>query len=77
MKFVIFKEKCFSDTHFINEMFEKSNFHEDYVQKIVMVNFKEYFSLLSLHPFLCKEFSLPRFFVCYPVYFKYAQFLVR
>ena len=26
-----------------------------------MANFREYFSLLSLHPFLCKEFSLPKF----------------
>ena len=69
MKFVIFEEIFFSDTHFINEIFEKINFHEENIQRIMfsrqnfpkMGNFKEYFSLLSLHPFLCKEFSLPRF----------------
>ena len=69
IKFGIFKERFFSDTHFINEMFGKINFHEEMSKKLwfsrqnfpKMANFKEYFSLLSLHPFLCKEFSLPKF----------------
>ena len=34
MKFVIFKEIFFSDTQFFNEMFEKSNVHEENVQKM-------------------------------------------
>ena len=37
MKFVIFKEIFFSDTQFFNEMFEKSNVHEENVQKIVIL----------------------------------------
>ena len=37
MKFVIFKEVFFSDTQFFNEMFEKSNVHEENVQKIVIL----------------------------------------
>ena len=61
MKFVIFKEIFFSGTHFRNEMFEKSNFHEENVQKIVIFKakfpqngeFQGIFSLLSLPIFLC------------------------
>ena len=34
MKFVIFKERFFSDTHFIKEMLKKNNFHDENVQKI-------------------------------------------
>ena len=56
LHFIVVNFKEFIDTHFMNdEMFEKSNFHEENVQIIVifkakfpkMVNFKEYFSLLS------------------------------
>ena len=42
MKFVIFKEIFFSDTHFMTEMFEESNFHEENVKKIAI--FKAKFS---------------------------------
>ena len=34
---MIFKEIFFSDTQFFNEMFEKSNVHEENVQKIVIL----------------------------------------
>ena len=37
MKFVIFRERCFSDTHFI---IEKSNGHGKNVQKMVIFNAK-------------------------------------
>ena len=34
IKFGIFKERFFSDTHFINEMFGKSNFYEGMSKKL-------------------------------------------
>ena len=38
-----------------------------------MLNFKEYFSLLSLHPFLCEEFSLQRILCLVPSIFLCAN----
>ena len=40
MKFVIIKGRLFSDTHFMDEMFEKSYFHEENVQKIMIFKAK-------------------------------------
>ena len=40
MKFVIIKRRFFSDTDLMNEMFEKSNFHEENVQKIMIFKAK-------------------------------------
>ena len=34
IKIVIFKERYFSDTHFLKEMFGKINFHEEMSKKI-------------------------------------------
>ena len=67
MKFLIFREIFFSDTHFIIELFKKVMVMEKMSKKWgfsrqnvpKMLNFKEYF---SLHRFLCEEFSLQRFF---------------
>ena len=42
MKFVIIKGIFFSDTHFMTEMFEESNFQEENVKKIAI--FKAKFS---------------------------------
>ena len=69
MKFVIIKRRFFSDTDLMNEMFEKSNFHEENVQKIMIFKakfpkngkFQGIIFFVSLHHFLCKEFSLTRF----------------
>ena len=40
MKFVIFIDRFFSDTHFITELFEKSNGHGENVQKMVIFKAK-------------------------------------
>ena len=57
MKFVNFKGRFFSDTHFMNEMFEKGNFREENVKKIVISPKWR----ISRNTFLCKEFSLQKF----------------
>ena len=73
MKFVIFNERFFSDTHFMNEMFEKRNFHQENVQKIVIfkakfpknVEFQEIFFFAFLASFsLQRIFFANIFFVC-------------
>ena len=77
MKFVIIKRRFFSDTDLMNEMFEKSNFHEENVQKIMIIKAKFpkndkfqgiFFFAFFAKNFLCQDFlCLQRIFVCHPL----------
>ena len=65
MKFVIFRERCFSDTHFI---IEKSNGHGENVQKMVVFNTKclknVEFQGIFFFAFFAKNFLCKDFFLC-------------
>ena len=68
---MIFKERFFSDPHFMNKMFEKRNFHEENVQK--NCDFQGKISQkcwISRNIFLCKYFLfLQRMLAWSPVFY--------